>query len=88
VTEKPNIVFIVTDNIGYGITSSYNGFLGTTPRIDKRSSVLTARSHGIFVVERPGLTPSWTRSEPDALLSEYSGDGRVGDAKASAEPRE
>jgi hypothetical protein len=42
VTEKPNIVFIVTDNDSDGIPSSYNGFLRTTPRIDKRSSVLTA----------------------------------------------
>ena len=36
-TKKPNIVFILTDNVGYGVPSSYNsGILGTpTPRIDK-----------------------------------------------------
>ena len=36
-TKKPNIVFILTDNVGYGVPSSYNhGILGTpTARIDK-----------------------------------------------------
>ena len=36
-TDKPNIVFILTDNVGYGVPSSYNGgILGTpTARIDK-----------------------------------------------------
>jgi hypothetical protein len=36
-TDKPNIVFILTDNVGYGVPSSYNGgILGTpTPPIDK-----------------------------------------------------
>jgi arylsulfatase A-like enzyme len=36
-TKKPNIVFILTDNVGYGVPSSHNhGILGTpTARIDK-----------------------------------------------------
>ena len=34
--KKPNILFILTDNVGYGVLSSYNGgILDTpTPRID------------------------------------------------------
>ena len=37
VSKKPNIVFILSDNVGYGVLSSYNGgILDTpTPRIDK-----------------------------------------------------
>src|SRR6201987_2562629 len=36
-SKKPNIVFILADNVGYGVLSSYNGgILDTpTPRIDK-----------------------------------------------------
>ena len=36
-TTKPNIVFVLSDNVGYGVLSSYNGgVLDTpTPRIDK-----------------------------------------------------
>ena len=36
-SKKPNIVFILGDNVGYGVLSSYNGgILDTpTPRLDK-----------------------------------------------------
>jgi len=38
--KKPNIVFILADNLGYGVPSSNNGgILDTpTPRIDKLAS--------------------------------------------------
>jgi len=34
---KPNILFILADNFGYGVLSCYNGGIldTTTPRIDK-----------------------------------------------------
>jgi len=35
--SRPNIVFILTDNVGHGVLSSYNGGIldTSTPRIDK-----------------------------------------------------
>ena len=56
--EKPNVVIMLADNLGYGDLSSYNGGIRggmLTPRID------TLASEGIrvtqFMVE-PGCTPS------------------------------
>lgn len=53
---------------------------------DPPDPALYARALLQLAMERHGLTPTWARPELDALLAEYGGDGRVGDAKASTKP--
>jgi hypothetical protein len=60
--SKPNIVFILSDNVGYGVLSSYNGgILDTpTPRIDKLAA--------------EGLRLTKTVSPPVQAAGPWSGD--------------
>jgi arylsulfatase len=56
--DKPNVVFMLADNLGYGDVSSYNGGIRgrmATPRIDKLASEGLKMTQ--FLVE-PGCTPS------------------------------
>lgn len=56
--EKPNIVLIVADNLGYGELGSYGGGItrgAPTPRLDNLASEGTRRTN--FNVE-PSCTPS------------------------------
>ena len=57
-TEKPNVVLMLADNLGYGDLSSYNGGIRggiKTPNIDQLASEGMRLTQ--FLVE-PGCTPS------------------------------
>ena len=56
--DKPNVIFMLVDNLGYGDLSVYNGGIRggmTTPNIDKLASEGLRFTQ--FLVE-PGCTPS------------------------------
>ena len=67
--DKPNMVVIMTDNLGYGDLGAYGGLRAPTPRIDKLAS------EGVlfqdFQVEpKPALAPFDLHLEP--LLADAS----------------